>query len=549
MNFKTMFSFALLLTFICNVCAQIIPQPNYLVKKSGFFELSKQTSIIYPKKLANEVSIFQQILADEYNLALSSSNKEVELQTASIVIKHDPNIILTLGQEGYTLDVEDGQVRIVGGTEKGAFYGLQSLRQLVQSASTSIDGKIYIPNVEIKDSPRLGWRSFMLDVSRHFFDIDVIKSLLDEMALLKMNVFHWHLTDDQGWRIPIAKYPDLIKVASKRDSSELTLQVNELGEKKITFDGVPHEGHYSYKDIKEIIEYASKRHITVVPEIDMPSHNQAAMAAYPWLSTTKKKIKVPTVFFGEPYYQNPAEINVADPRVINFFKEVLDEVIALFPSEVIHMGGDEVWYNLWAESIEIKDFMTKNGFKSYTDLQMWFSTQMSNYILSKGKRAMAWNDVLGGHLDESDPTYKININIRPNLKTIIGFWRGDVNLINMAAEKGYDVINSNNLFTYFNFDYNTISLRQSYDFNPVPSEINENNISKVIGLSCHLWTERIANVSQLHNYLFPRIAANAEVGWTEIKNKDFNRFENNLSSLKEHWDRVGITYFNAHPNE
>jgi len=360
---------------------------------------------------------------------------------------------------------------------------------------------------------------------------------------LKMNVFHWHLTDDQGWRLPIAKYPKLISVASNRDSSQTAVTEDTNGKKKFTYDGKPHSGYYSYQDIQEILQYAADRHITIIPEIDMPSHNQAAMAAYPWLSTTKKETRVPTVFFGEPYYQNPAEINIADPRVIQFFKDVLDETISLFPTEIIHIGGDEVWYDLWAESSDINTFMQENGFKSYADLQLWFSSQMSQYLAGKGKRMMAWNDVLGGHLEGGNAAHQVTVNIRPLKQTVIGFWKGDIHLINNAAKQGYDIVNGYNAFTYFNFDHSALSLAKAYDFDPIPIEITAENRDKIKGVACHLWTENVPDLTTLYYQLFPRIAASAEVGWTTKEQKNYDRFKMGLKNLQRHWDKVGIGYY------
>lgn len=454
----------------------------------------------------------------------------------------DKSLSDSIGEEGYLLNVTATNVFVRSATKTGIFYGIQTIRQLIQRGESK--GEYILPCVEIMDRPRFKWRGFMLDVSRHFFGVNTIKVILDEMALLKMNIFHWHLTDDQGWRIPIVKYPRLISVASKRDSSMVNREKNADGGWNYEYDGTPHQGFYSYQEIAEIVRYASDRNITIVPEIDMPSHNQAAMAAYPWLSTTKKKISVPTVFFGAPYKINPAEINVAKPKVVKFFKDVLDETMELFPSNIIHAGGDEVWFNLWKESDEITNFMETNHLKTYPDLQMWFTNLISKHISSKGKRMMVWNDAMGGHLenDAESEDYRITIDERPDLQTIVGFWRGDTNLINETVKKGYDIVNGQSSFSYFNDSYKSLPLEKVYSFNPIPLNLEEVYSPKILGVSCHLWTEWVPDESTLYFQLFPRIAAFAEVGWTEDQNKNISRFKNNLFGLKKHWDKVGITY-------
>ena len=523
----------------------IVPKPNFIIHKSGDYEVSEATKLVYSIALSKEAKYFLDILRNEFGLSLEEKITNPAINETGIVIEMDASQMSELGDEGYTLMINKDGVFITGATTNGVFYGLQSLRQLFQKGMYSSDkfvGTYKLPRVEIRDKPRFAWRSFMLDVSRHFYDTSVIKKLLDEMALLKMNVFHWHLTDDQGWRVPISKYPKLISIASKRDSSQISFYKNEEGENVFEFDGKPHQGYYSHEDILMIIKYAEERRIQVIPEIDMPSHNQAAMAAYPWLSTTQVTSKVPTVFFGEPYYRNPAEVNIADPKVVQFFRDVLDEIIELFPSDIIHIGGDEVWYNLWAESIAINEFMEENGFQNYADLQMWFTSEMSEYLAKKGKRMMGWNDILGGHLDENDLNNKMSVNFRPVPGTIIGFWRGDVPLMNEVAMQGYDIINGINSFTYFNSDYAGLPLEKAYSFEPVPTDIDLQNVDQIKGVACHLWTELIPNRETLYAQLFPRIAATAEVGWTEKSNKSFDDFKKGLETLLVHWTNRGITW-------
>ena len=539
--------YLLLLIFTCNnlsIAVEIIPRPVSVREISGTFLLSSRTTITYRDELSNEAVLLCETLKTEFNVVLNT-NKEVSRNNISLEI--DPSLQSRVGLEGYELKVSRSNIKISGATNTGIFYGIQTLRQLLRRSSDDdvIYFKYLIPCIEIIDYPRFKWRGFMLDVSRYFHSVDVIKSLLDEMALLKMNIFHWHLTDDQGWRIPIDKYPKLITIASERDSSMITREKNSKGEWIFTYDGVPHKGYYTKEEIKDIIKYASARHITIIPEIDMPSHNQAAMAAYPWLGTVKSRVKVPAAFGGEPYKINPSEINLANPRVIRFFKDILKEVIDLFPSEIIHTGGDEVWVSLWKESPEINEFMKKNGFTTYADLQMWFTSEISDYIESKGRRMMGWNDITGDHtnkkLDSDD--FQLTINKQPSPRTIIGFWRGDLDLLAKTASKGYDIVNSYSNYTYLNNSNTDLTLEKAYSFEPIPEGLDVKYHDKILGLTCHLWSEWVPNETILNYQVYPRLAAYAEVGWAQNKNKEFNDFLNALNLLKEHWDRICINYW------
>lgn len=547
MKFKVLFIFGMLClgNIHFGFTQQLIPKPLHLESREGSYDLCTAKTLTYSKAVEKEVNFFLDVMQKEFQWKTKSIQRTTAQVKGDFNIQIDTTLLPKLGKEGYKLEINQSNLQLMAASSAGIFYGLQSIRQLLlekEAHKALKKGTLTLPMVKILDKPRLAWRGFMLDVSRHFFGKETILKLLDEMAFLKMNVFHWHLTDDQGWRIPIKKYPLLTAIASKRDSSQTEVKEYADGTKEFKFDGKPHQGYYTYQDIQEILAYAAERHITVMPEIDMPSHNQAAMAAYPWLSTTGKQTSVPTVFFGEPYYRNPAEINVADPRVIRFFEEVIDEVAMLFPGQTIHLGGDEVWFDLWKQSDEINDFIKSKGFSTYADLQVWFSTKMANYTNEKGKRAMVWNDVLGGHLAGQDPSHQVTISIRPHQSTIIGFWRGDIELMNMAAEKGYEIINGENNYTYFNFDEKALTLAKVYQFNPIPEQIKPQHKSKIIGVTCHLWTEQIATTEKLYQHVFPRIAAMAEVGWTEENNRNFELFKNNLLPLTSRWNALCIAF-------
>lgn len=348
--------------FVCfllgaQVVNPLIPYPQE-IKENGTvpFKLSSMTGIQNESSTVNN-AFLRDVLEQDFLLVLQD-RKGVN----QIVLKEDKNLEKALGREGYTLTVNPESVVIMGANETGVFYGIQTLRQLVERTTMNI------PSVKIVDKPNYEWRAMMLDESRHLKGKRVVKDLLDHMAFLKMNVFHWHLTDDQGWRLEIKRYPKLTEVAAFRDSSEIG------GWHTNRFDGKPHGGYYTQEDVREIIAYAAQRHIMVVPEIEMPGHATAVVAAYPEVGVLDHPIKVPCKFG-----VSSSVFNVADDKTIEFIHNVLEEVFALFPSKVIHIGGDEIHFEEWKASKQINSFMKKKMLKNYNDLQLYFTNQISYF--------------------------------------------------------------------------------------------------------------------------------------------------------------------------
>ncbi|CAF4909975.1 unnamed protein product, partial [Rotaria sp. Silwood1] len=413
----------------------------------------------------------------------------------------------------------------------GIFYGLQTLRQLINNKE-----KLTSPCVHIEDRPRFQWRSFMLDVARHFKNTSTIKQLLKEMSQLKMNRFHWHLTDDQGWRIEIKKYPKLTEIGSIRSCTQ------SGGWKSMKYDYTIHEGYYTQEEIKEIIQYANERHIQIVPEIEMPGHASAAIASYPSLGCNpQQQINVPGKF-GVHY----SVFNVANPQTMEFLENVLEEVIDLFStSDVIHIGGDEVQYDQWKSSTEITTFINEHNLQSPADLQIWFTNKISNFINGKHRRMMGWNEIIGGsklhhYTTESDILTKEKLA----QNTVVHFWKGSLDLLNKTISQGYDVVNSNNKYTYLDYNYNRISLEKAYNFDPIPEKLLEEYHSKILGLGCQMWGEWISTVDKMNQQIFPRVAAYAEVGWTSLKNKNYQNFQQKLASyFYKQWSKQGINYY------
>lgn len=500
----------------------IIPQPSEVKTLSGTFSLSGATAIISGKS-AGEAQQLQAALQETYGLSLSL---KPAAKSNFIRLTLNEKLRRTLGEEGYQLLVNPDGITITAATNTGIFYGIQSLRQLVTPNGNSYT----IDAVSITDKPRFGWRAFMLDEGRYFKGSETVKHLLDEMALLKMNVFHWHLTDDQGWRIEIKKYPLLTQVGSKRDST----QIGTWNSKN--FDGKIHEGFYTQEQIKAIIQYAAERHITIVPEIEMPGHSSAAIAAYPWLGTTGKQIKVPGTF-GVHY----DVFNVTSSRVTDFLQDVLDEVSALFPSKVIHIGGDEVKYDQWKADAGVKAYMEAHKLASPADLQIAFTNKISVYLSQKGRRMAGWNEIMGSKLHEYNDSKDVATEkLAPG--TIVQFWKGELKLITDAVSKGYDVINSYHAATYLDYDYNEISLEKAYSFDPIPAGLDPKYYSKILGSGCQMWGEWTPDVKTMNHQVFPRLAAYAEDGWTLPANKNFTQFQQALQYFYARWDKEGIAY-------
>ena len=342
-----------------------------------------------------------------------------------------------------------------------------------------------------------------------------------------MNILHWHLTDDVGWRMEIKKYPRLTSVGSKRRETETGTWNSGKS------DGTPHEGFYTQKQIRDIVQYAARRNITIVPEIEMPGHASAAAVAYPFLSL-KTPAEVPTTFIVNTAFDPTSEKTYA------FLSDVLDEVVSLFPGKIIHIGGDEVRYDKqWKGVPEIEAFMKKNKLKSLSDVQMHFTNRMSGIIAKKGRRMMGWNEIYG-HDVNGDGGGKAGGKLDTN--AVIHFWKGSASLAKDAIREGHDVINSTNGFTYLDYSYGSIPLQKAYGFEPVFDGLEEQYHSKVKGLGAQMWTEWVPDVKRLHYQVFPRACAFAEVGWTARDKKDFPDFKKRLKDYGKRMDLMGISY-------
>lgn len=499
----------------------ILPKPVSIKLTQGTYKIPDKISIYAPGNIL-EAYFFVDEVKEQcgFDAEITFNQK-----TANLFLSTDKNIAKK--QEGYQLKVNSDNIEITGHDDAGVFYGLQSLLQLYNSAKEK--GILQVQTID--DAPAFGWRAYLIDEGRYFKGEKEVYQILDEMAALKLNILHWHLTEDAGWRIEIKKYPKLTEIGSKRKDTQ------KGGWSSDETMSEPHEGFYTQEDIKRILRYAKHRHIKIVPEIEMPGHASAAIAAYPWLGSKDEQIEVP-VKFGKHY----PTFNVANSRVQQFLKDVIDEVLDLFETDVIHIGGDEVRFDHWQENDEINALYREKGFTSYMDVQIDFSNMMSRYIQSKGARMMGWNEILGKVLHEDDnisfedPSQKVADNV------IVHFWKGDPNEIARAVESGYDIVNSYHTYTYLDYDYQSIPLEKSYSFEPIPDNIPEAYRNKVIGIGCQMWSEWTPTPESIQKLTYPRLAAYAEVGWTPQDAKDYESFLHRLNYFIDRWTRKGIKF-------
>ncbi|MFW9770912.1 MAG: beta-N-acetylhexosaminidase, partial [Candidatus Thorarchaeota archaeon] len=457
----------------------IIPEPIKVTPKEGFFKLNAKT-IIY----CDSVMSLGHYLRDFIKPATG-----FHLITKRFTEKESTNNSITLklmsksresSREGYELIISPDRVELESNDQEGLFYGIQTLRQLFPpeiESSHKEDIEWEIPCVKIEDSPRFSWRGFMLDEARHFFGKQEVKKILDIMAFLKLNIFHWHLTDYQGWRIEIKRFPRLTEVGSKRKSTSLYLSRNKS-------DGKQYSGYYSQEDLREIVNYAKERYIKIVPEIDMPGHITAALAAYPELACTDESFEV-SIRIGI----FPEVLCIGKESMFNIIENILKEVCEIFPSDSIHIGGDEVLTKRWKKCELCQKRMITENLKSERELQVYFTNRISKFLEKNGKRVIMWNDILDN-----------NIN-----KKIIGqYWienfKQDLENINNNRE----MIMSEMESVYFDHGYNRTSLSKSYNYEPISDLVDKKYYKNILGIEACLWTELILNIKDLENKLFPR---------------------------------------------
>jgi hexosaminidase len=504
----------------------IIPKPVSMTPRTGVFRLTPQTVIVATRADSTPARRLARDLAPATGFDLAVRFTAVTTGSR-IVFRRVAARDTSLGAEGYRLDVKPGVVTITSAAPAGAFYATQTIRQLLPPAifrDAPVAGTSWtIPAVAIVDRPRFSWRGMHLDVSRHFMPKQFVTKYIDLLALHKMNSFHWHLTDDQGWRIEIKKYPRLTEVGAWRRQ---TLVGHVSGDSATwVYDKKPHGGFYTQDDIREIVAYARERFVRVVPEIEMPGHSQAAIAAYPSLGNFGDTVSVWGSWGVSPYILNPSDTTIA------FVQDVLTEVMSLFPGEFIHVGGDEAIKPQWKASPRAQARMKELGLRTEDELQSWFITKMDSFITSKGRRMVGWDEILEGGL-------------APN--AVVMSWRGTQGGL-AAARAGHDVVMTPGSHTYFDHyqSRNTqleplaiggfLPLDTTYAYDPVPAELEPQFVKHILGTQGQVWTEYIEGPKNVEYMAFPRVAALAEVLWTPKQLKNFADFSARLTA---HFDRL-----------
>jgi hexosaminidase len=462
------------------------------------------------------VEILKERLAEKYNISLKYSDKP-ELQFIGIS---------GMSPESYSLVINKKGIVIKASDYNGFLYGVQTLMQIADLSSDST-GKLVLPGLEIFDSPAFRWRGMHLDVCRHFFSVDFIKKMLRGMAMHKLNNFHWHLTDDQGWRIEIKKYPELSSIAAWRDETI----VGHINDKPWKFDGIRYGGYYTQEEIKDVVNYAKQLGITIVPEIEMPGHAVAALTAYPKLSCTGGPIKPFNVWgVSEDVFCAGKE------ETFTFLENVLSEVMELFPGEIIHIGGDECPKIRWEKCTDCQKRINEEGLNNEQELQSYFIKRIEKFVNSHGKKIIGWDEILEGGLAEN---------------ALVMSWRGEEGGIE-AAESGHEVVMSPNDICYLDHyqidDPNEplafgglTTIEDIYKWSIIPEKLSEDKKHFIRGAQANVWTEYIPDEKQAEYMIFPRLCALSEITWTKKENLSYEDF---MSRLTFHYLRLENAGFN-----
>jgi hexosaminidase len=510
----------------------IIPAPVSLEEMPGQFVFTEKSSIIL-SKLSDETRLPADLLAHlvknptGWNIKVIEGKKAVK---GSVYMALDTTV---RNKEGYQISVRTGKINIKAGTPAGLFYAVQSLRQLMPAETEKdsiISGfSVSVPCCVITDEPRFAYRGMHLDVGRHFFPVSTIKKYIDMIAFQKMNTFHWHLTEDQGWRIEIKKYPKLTQVGAFRKETV----VGHAHSKPEVYDGKPYGGFYTQEEVKEVITYAKSKFVTIIPEIEMPGHALAALASYPELACTSGPFEVAKTWgvFDNVFCAGKEE-------TFKFLGDVITEIADLFPSEYIHVGGDECPKTKWATCKLCRKRMKDEGLKDEKELQSYFIKRIEKLINSKGKKMIGWDEILEG-------------GIAP--EATVMSWRGVAGGIE-AAKQGHDVIMSPTTYVYLDYYQSNpvdqplaiggyLPLEKVYSFDPKFDELTPEQNKHILGLQGNVWTEYISTPGYLEYMTYPRMMAISETGWTPSSKKDFEDFLARFSIMKKHLDELGVNYF------
>lgn len=501
----------------------LVPLPSVVQETGGTFTLTEETVVAADEALADSVLRLQEMLRPATGLALRWVSHTAG---PAIRLELDP----ALAAEGYVLDVDTDGIRLVAGSPAGLFYGGQVLRQLLPAPifrRSRVRGCAWsVPGVHVADAPRYGWRGLMLDVARHFLPKQDVLRLIDLLAAHRLNVLHLHLTDDQGWRIQIRRYPRLTEVGSWRRSS----QIGEGDD--APQDGRPHGGFYTQDDIREIVGYARERFVTVVPEVDTPGHAQAVLAAYPELGVTGRTRETST-----RWGMSEDVLNIEE-STLRFATDVLDEVMELFDSEFIGIGGDECPKTQWHDDPRTQQRMRELGVADEDALQSWFVSRLEAHVSAAGRRIFGWDEILEGELTPG---------------ATIASWRGTAGAVG-AAGAGHDVVSCPDDQVYFDYRQSdrpdepipvsvVVGLADVYSFEPAPSGLDDAQAAHILGGQANVWTEHMDSARVVDYYVFPRLCALAEALWSH--RKDWDGFLARMAGHQARLDALGVEYRHA----
>jgi len=505
----------------------MLPLPTSVTQQTGAFTLRETTGLGGDRRFRDASRWLHGVLQASTGFDLEA---RIDLRTDSITFIHDD--VVAAG--GYRLSVDEDGVRIVAADAPGAFSGAVTLTQLLPAAVNRrglVDGVDWtVPAITIEDAPRFGWRGVMLDVARHFLPKADVLRFIDLAARHKLNVLHFHLTDDQGWRIQIDAYPRLTEVGGWRTESQHGAARHAPG------DGRPHGGFYTKDDLREIVAYAAARCITIVPEVDLPGHARAIIAAYPELAVpdVAQDADEPSVW--TRWGINEAILDMGEPT-IDFFRTVFDEVMELFPSEFIGVGGDEAKKSRWEASARTQQLMAERGLASVEELQAWFVRQLEAHLSAAGRRLFGWDEILeGGGLPQS---------------ATVASWRGEFGAV-AAAKSGYDVIACPDDRVYLDYRESDdprepipvgppLTVAEVYALEPVPAELTEAEALHVVGVQANIWTEHMDSARVIDYQAYPRLCALAEVAWVG-RDRDVAGFQTRLDEHLERLDALGVEY-------